>query len=249
MATLRTTPMHVVQAGDISNVKLATFLRARLAPVEWPLLGALSAEEAQLVLSAARRRRFARGEVVFHRGDPADTLHLVAKGRLAARVTTSLGDTVIFSVLGPRDFFGELALLGDAVRTSSIVALEESETRALHRLDFERLRSSHAGVDRMLMQVLAQQVRRLSAHLVEALYLPAEQRILRRLVEVAAAYGTLDQPVTIPLTQEHIAELAGTSRATVNRVLREEAQRGTVELKRGKTTLRDPSGLRRGLEL
>ena len=53
-------------------------------------------------------------------------------------------------------------------------------------------------------------------------------------------------PVTVPLTQEDIASLAGTSRATVNRVLREEQQRGTIALGRGRTVLLDIASLARG---
>jgi CRP/FNR family cyclic AMP-dependent transcriptional regulator len=49
----------------------------------------------------------------------------------------------------------------------------------------------------------------------------------------------------VPVTQEQLAELAGTSRATVNRVLREEQDRGTVDLGRGRTTVRDPADLAR----
>ena len=52
------------------------------------LLAGIPEAEAQRLLSVARRRRFARGEVVFHRDDPADCLHLVAKGRFAVRVIT-----------------------------------------------------------------------------------------------------------------------------------------------------------------
>src|SRR3954466_16300889 len=72
-----------------------------------PLLGALPAEEVELLMRTARRRQFARNEVVFHRGDPADTLHFIHRGRFAVRITTPLGDTVIVSVLGPGDCFGE----------------------------------------------------------------------------------------------------------------------------------------------
>jgi CRP-like cAMP-binding protein len=47
------------------------------------------------------------------------------------------------------------------------------------------------------------------------------------------------------LTQEDLAAMAGTSRATVNRVLREEEKRGALALRRGRVTLLDPDGLSR----
>ena len=59
--------------------------------------------------------------------------------------------------------------------------------------------------------------------LLEALYVPVERRVLRRLAELSALYAGRDS--MIPLTQEQLAEMAGTSRATVNRVLREEQER------------------------
>ena len=54
--------------------------------MEWPLLADLPPEDVRQLLSIARRRTFARGEVVFHRDDPADSLHLVVRGRFGARV-------------------------------------------------------------------------------------------------------------------------------------------------------------------
>jgi CRP-like cAMP-binding protein len=80
-------------------------------------------------------------------------------------------------------------------------------------------------------------VRRQNELLLEALYVPVERRVLRRLAELSALYAARDY--VIPLTQEQLAEMAGTSRATVNRVLREEQKRGTVELRRGRTVVLD----------
>ena len=214
--------------------------------MKWELLDGLGDTEVQALLSIARRRKFARGEVVFHEHDPADTLHLVDKGRFAVRVATPLGDTAILSILGPGDMFGELSLLGDADarRSATVAALEAGETRSVHRLDFERLRSTHPETVSVLISILSGQVRRLSRHLLEALYVPADKRVLRRLLELGALYADGDATV-VPLTQEDLAGLAGTSRATVNRVLREEEARGTVKLGRGRTTVLDAEALAR----
>jgi len=212
--------------------------------MKWALLEGVGEDEVTQLLSIARRRTFERGEVVFHEHDPADTLHLIDKGRFAVRATTPLGDTTIFAVLGPGEMFGELALLGDdARRTATVAALEPAQTRSVHRLDFERLRATQPQTADVLIAILSGQVRRLSRHLVEAMYTPADKRVLRRLSEMAALYGDGGGPVTIPLTQDDIAGLAGTARATVNRVLREEQGRGILELARGRTIVNDPAAL------
>jgi CRP/FNR family cyclic AMP-dependent transcriptional regulator len=209
--------------------------------MDWDLLAGVPEEDVRLLLQIARRRRFSRGEVVFHRDDPADSLHLIQKGRFAVRITAPLGDVVTVAVRGPGQAFGELALVAEAPRrAATVAALEEGETFAVYQGDFERIRREHPEVDRVLIASLAAEVRLLDERLVEALYVSANQRVLRRLLELAEVYDA-----TIPLTQEVIAELAGTSRATVNRVLNEEEKRGTVALRRGKTTLLDPESLAR----
>ena len=53
--------------------------------MEWKLLAAVPAPDVR-GSSISRRRRFTKGEVVFHRGDPADSLHLVVKGSFAVRI-------------------------------------------------------------------------------------------------------------------------------------------------------------------
>jgi CRP/FNR family transcriptional regulator, cyclic AMP receptor protein len=68
--------------------------------VQWRLLAGVPEDEVRLLLSVARRRRFARGEVVFHRDDPGDSLHLIASGHFAIRVMTPVGDTVTIAVRG-----------------------------------------------------------------------------------------------------------------------------------------------------
>jgi CRP/FNR family transcriptional regulator, cyclic AMP receptor protein len=212
--------------------------------MRWGLMAGLPEEDVRQLLAIARRRVFRRGEVVFHRDDPADSLHLVQKGRFAIRIMTPLGETATVGVRGPGDSFGEMALVDEgARRAATVAALEDAETFAVYQGEFQRVRSRHPQVDRILIGFLTAEVRRLDELLLEALYIPVERRVLRRLVELGGTYAGRDGE--IPLTQEQLAELAGTSRATVNRVLRDEQRRGTVELRRGRTIVTKPEEVAR----
>jgi CRP/FNR family transcriptional regulator, cyclic AMP receptor protein len=212
------------------------------------MLAGLAAVDRDVVLAACSRRRWRKGQTVFHEDDPGDTLHLVARGRFAVRASTSLGDVATFAVLGPGETFGELALLdADQRRTATVDALEAGETLALRRDAFERLRAAHPVVERVLVAVLADQVRRLSERLVEALWTPADQRVLRRLLELADRYGDDGSAgaVTVPLTQDVLASMAGTTRPTANRALRAAEEAGLVRMGRGRIEVVDAAGLAR----
>jgi len=212
------------------------------------LLEGLRPEHARAVLAASRRRRFDRREVLFHEGDPADALHLIDRGRVAVRVTTPLGETATLEVMGPGDVVGELALLPPpARRAATVVALEPTETLVLATGAFDELRRAHPEMTEALLAILARRARRQGTRLVEALYLPVEERLVRRLADLVSLYGG-PAPVDIPLTQDDLAGLAGATRETVNRALQALAADGTVALARGRLQVLDPEGLARRVE-
>jgi CRP-like cAMP-binding protein len=148
-------------------------------------------------------------------------------------------------VRGPGESFGEMALVGEkAGRAATVEALEEAETLCVYEKEFARLRHEHPAVNEFLISLLAAELRIMNQRLLEALYLPVERRLLRRLSELSQLYKVeAHDIVDIPLTQEELAELVGTSRATVNAVLGDAQTRGLVELRRGKVRIVDHAGL------
>lgn len=156
------------------------------------LLDVLDEAERSAVLKATRRRVFKRNDVVFHDGDPGDTLHLIVKGHFAVRVTTPLGDVATLRALGPGEHFGELAVLDEGPRNGTVVSLEHGETMALHRDVVEEFREHIPKIDAVLTTALVAEVRRLADALVDALYVPAERRVWRRLRELVDLYGVGD---------------------------------------------------------
>lgn len=212
--------------------------------VDWPLLRSLTATERTELLALARARAFARDEVLCSAGDRADSLHLVARGRLAVSVSLPSGATAMLSVLGPGDYFGELALLRTSTRrTATVRALEPAVTLAIGGAAFRRLCEHRPRVERALTTLLADQVESLSRHLLEALHEGLDERLHRRLAELVDIYGNGEGAVVLPLTQAQLAELAGGTRPTVNQILRRLEARGTIALGRGRVTVLDRAAL------
>jgi CRP/FNR family transcriptional regulator, cyclic AMP receptor protein len=208
---------------------------------DWPILSPLSEDEKRQVLLLARRRRFQRGEVVVHRDDPADTMHLVQSGSLAVRVLTPLGDVATLAIVGPGGVVGEMGLIRPAgMRSATIQALAATETYSLNRETFDRLRRDHPAVDALLVEILADRVVEMTNRLMDALYTPAPRRVTSFIESLADRYSDGSGTATIPLTQDDLASLAGTSRLTVSRVLRDMRARGRVEVSRGRLTVRMP---------
>ena len=212
--------------------------------MSWLLLEGLADEEQQAVLRRAIRHRFGRREVIFHEGDAGDSVHLVEQGHVALRVTTSLGDSAMIRIVAPGQFFGELVLLIDQPRSAAAIAIEGAVTLSLHRNVFDELRHSHPAVQDALSVALAEEIRRTTGELVEALFLPAALRLWRRMQLLTGLYASEPETV-IPLTQQEIGQLAGTTRPTTNRLLREAEAEGALVLNRGRVTVVDPAWIDR----
>jgi len=209
--------------------------------VKFDLLG-LEDPVRREVLAMAAWRRFDRGVVLFHEGEAGGSLYVLMRGRVAVRVTTPDGDTATLNVIGPGAAFGELSLLEPAtMRTATVQAIEPVQTLVLRQADFERLRRSYPSVDRLLVDYLAAQVRRLSERLTEALCFEARTRVLRRLLDLDSVFDS----GPVPVTQEEISTMAGTTRPTVNRVMQDLAETGIIELRRGRFVVVDSTALAR----
>ena len=213
------------------------------------MLRSLPDEDAKRLLKASKVNTYARRESLVSEGDKSDTFHIVLDGRVAIRVTRPTGDTAIVNILGPDSHFGEVSLLTQeqSRRTASVVALEPVRTLSIPASVFHDLRERNPRLEALVSRLLAQRVDELSAQLLEAMYDTLERRVVRRLAALTVTFGgdSSPKPVTIPLTQDELAELVGGTRPSVNQVLRRFVDEGMVELSRGRIVVTDAAALRR----
>lgn len=209
--------------------------------MRWALFEEVDEQQVRQLLAAARRRRFAKGETVFHEGDPGESLHLIDTGFLAVRVTTPGGEVATLRVLRSGQHFGDLAMLSSEHRSATVTALDKSETLELPAATIREFSSEHRSFERAMARVVAHQLRNQSQQLLEAMYLPVPRRLARRLAELSDLYAA---PV-VPLTQDDLAGISGTTRQTVNQLLTEWREAGVVELGRGRVTVVDRDRLDR----
>src|SRR5918999_4865757 len=121
----------------------------------------------RVVARSLRRRRFRRNEVIFHQGDPGDSLHSVAAGAVKIVLPSAEGEEAIIATLREGDFFGELSLLDGAPRSATATAVEPSETLVLPRSAFMQLLDRDAGLRNALLAGLTRELRRLTSHVEE----------------------------------------------------------------------------------
>ena len=199
-------------------------------------------EAAHGLLAIARRRR-RQGEASSIEKPLAHSLDDRQRAIRGSR-DDAVGETATIAVRGPARAAARGSRHERAPRAATVAALEQAETFTTTGPTSSVCRNTHRAMNVDLVAFLAGEVRVQNERLLEALYVPVQRRVLRRIVELAELYS--DRNGEIPLTQEVLAEMAGSTRSTVNEVLREEEKRGTVELRRGRTIVLDPERSRAG---
>ena len=215
------------------------------------LFGAAGEEILDALVHVLRVRRFRRGETVFHQGDPGDALFVMASGSVKVVLPSELGpEPAIVAILGPGEFFGELAILDGAPHSATIVAFEPIETLVLHRDAFLGLIDTDPALRRALLASLATEIRRLTGH-VEDLHfrdLPGRlaSRILRLVEREPVAAGGVR--IAWPYTQSELAGMIGGSRQSVNRLLADLTEQGLVRVERDHLVVFDVERLAASVE-
>jgi CRP-like cAMP-binding protein len=214
-----------------------------------PLFAGLDGAMLDNVGRGMRTRRFRRGEVIFHLGDPGDALFVVVSGAVKITLPSEAGDEAILATLRPGDFFGELALLDGAPRSASAAALEPTETLVLPRDRFRDLVATEPAIRDALLAALARELRRLTLHVEELHFLDIAGRLAARLARLADEQGSRQADGTIrldaPITQSDLAAMVGCTRQSVNKLLGLFVADGLIQVERDAILISDVDRLRR----
>jgi CRP-like cAMP-binding protein len=184
----------------------------------------------------APRRVVGRGDWLFRQGDEARAVYYVLSGGLALRAANADGDEVTLDLAQPGDLVGEEALLG--TRTSRLytaVAPHRTVVGVIHP-------SAHSdrALDPLLTlgaRVLHARMGTLTTRLVEQRRVDADERVVRRVAELAVGHDK------VYCTQTDLAQMAGTCRATANRVLSQLQAAGMVRIGRSSIEIIDRTRL------
>lgn len=213
-----------------------------------PLFSALDEETADKLMRTMTPRRLARGDVVFHEGDPGDSLYVIVSGKIKLARTSADGRESLMSVLGPGEMFGELSLFDPGPRLSTAYVVSNSELISLGNDSLRSFLSGHPEVAIQMLAGMANRLRRTNEGISDLVFTDVPGRVAKALLDLSDRFGRRTEVgllVAHDLTQEELAQLVGASRETVNKALADFAHRGWILLGAKAVTLLDIQRLRR----
>jgi CRP-like cAMP-binding protein len=204
---------------------------------KFPLFADLDDRELAAVAAVAKTRRYAKDDVVFYADESGDVFCLIQAGQVKVTMISPEGKEIILSLLGPSDFFGEMALLDDEPRSATIVATESLELVTIWRKDFLQILSENFDITKKVLAQISRRLRSASSRIESLATMDVYGRLARFFVDLAKERGkVLDNGyiAVIRPTHQAIANMIGTSRETVSRLIHDLMKQNLL-LSEGKT--------------
>ncbi len=176
-------------------------------------------------------RKFPRDAIIFEDGSLGDYMYLIQEGQVKVTKMSEDGREKILEMLGPGDFFGEMALLDREPRSASVKTTTACVLLALSRMDFLGLLKQDHELTLELLRELARRIRETDEQIRGLSFERVESRARRLLARLAKEKvpARADRMATSPITHQQLADLVGTSRETITRIVKDLKDEGWLE--------------------
>ena len=201
------------------------------------LFNGVADDERQFVLGVSKALHVKKHATLFERGDVAGILYVVHSGRIEISIITELGRKIVLNQIPHGHCFGEIGMLDTFERTASAVALEDTVLLPVMRATFmEAVRKSPQLAINM-MEILCERLRWVSDSVEEYALHALDLRLARRLLVLHKNFG--DDAHGVRITQNELADFAGATRESTNKILMHWKADGLVDVMRGKIMILD----------
>ncbi|MCU0597102.1 MAG: Crp/Fnr family transcriptional regulator [Desulfobacterota bacterium] len=204
---------------------------------EIPLFSRLDDKALGDLEKAAIKRAYPKNTILISKGDKSDQLFVVLKGKLKVAVTDASGKEIIMSLLGAGDYFGEMAMIDGESRSATIVTTQASDVLTISRDDFHRTLLSSPELMFELLKVLARKVRIATDKLESLAFEDVYGRLVKLLIQLAKPRDDRWM-VEESLTHQEIANMIGSSREMVTRILKALTSGGYISVDKKRITIK-----------
>jgi CRP/FNR family transcriptional regulator, cyclic AMP receptor protein len=172
-----------------------------------------------------------KGEIFFSQGDPADCVFYLCRGRVKISVVSRSGKEATIRLVSPRDFFGEKAMEAEpGVRVTQAAAVMDCTALRITRPEFMRVIQEEPAFSYRFSSFLLTCTLKTQADLVDQLFNRAEKRLARLLLMLAeSTRGGEEDALILPISQEALANMIGSTRPRVNAFMNRFRKLGYIE--------------------
>lgn len=210
------------------------------------LLSKLSEDEIERLVTYSRVEHYPAGERIFDKDSLGSCMMLVLHGSVRTSSISIDGKEIVFRIMEPGEFVGEIAALDGGNRSADAFAMADCELLVLQRRDFIPLVEKHSDICLMLIKILCERSRKTSEQVEDLLFRHAEARIAKALLQLSERFGQPDangRDRELHLSQTELGNIIGITRESVNKQLKLWQRAGFIDLAKESIVIRDATAL------
>jgi CRP/FNR family transcriptional regulator, cyclic AMP receptor protein len=211
----------------------------------WTLL---SQDERRALSNLGLTREYPAGATICLEDDPATNVFVLLSGWVKIFSTTKDGHEIVVALRGDSEIVGETAGETTGRRNATMQAIDRVRTLVVPWEKFSSFLDVNQGADRAYRRVVTEKFNERDTMVRLHAVTTGAQRLAVLLLDLAERYGDVMNNgvinLALPLSQEELASLAGTSRATVTRAYSNWRKRGLIRSGQRRITIVDVPGLR-----
>jgi CRP/FNR family cyclic AMP-dependent transcriptional regulator len=190
------------------------------------IFSGVSDRDLATIRQAGIKKVYPKNTIILSEGDLTDSLYIVAAGKVKVTIIDEHGKEIILSILGPGDYFGEMTALEDgSARSACVVTREKSEVLILAKKDFRKIISTNPDIVFSLLKDSIERLREANKKIESLALMDVYGRVARLFMQLAKPDNdTGRQVIEDKLTHQDIANMVGSSREMVSRVMKELCQ-------------------------
>lgn len=211
----------------------------------------LPEEDLEKIAALAVVRVYPKGAYVFQEGERGDGFYFVKRGKLKLSKLLPDGKEKILHFVQDGDIFAELLVFDGGPFPATAQALVDSQVGLIRNSDMKRLLQAYPDIAWRILVIMSRRLRQAVEQMRDMAFRDAYGRLSQGVLNLAKEYGVPTPEgikIEMPLSQQELANLAGTSRETVARILGQWKREGLVEVRRRHLILRRPEDLERRLD-
>jgi CRP-like cAMP-binding protein len=197
------------------------------------LFGEVAEKGLEVISEYVKENTYERSGIIFSEGEKGDTLHIIARGSVKITKYTKEGRTKTLAVLKEKDSFGEMALLTEEARSATVESLEKTTTLSITKEKFEYLIKKEPSISLQIIKTLCHRLARADRDIKNLALGDAKTRVACVLVDFKG------EAEDIKLTHQEIADMAGLTRETTTRTLKQMSDEGAIETRNRKINIKD----------
>jgi CRP-like cAMP-binding protein len=188
-------------------------------------------------------KEFPKGTVLFNEGEPGKDMFVLQSGKIS--ISKKVRDVEkVLAVLGPGEFFGEMAIISNKPRNATATVTEDAKLLVIDPKTFEAMIRGNAEIAVRMIKKLAERLSEADAQIENLLLSDPASRVIHQVLQLCQTRGRpMEEGIEVEFPVRDLPRLIGVGEPAIRHMLDRLERAGLIERSGDRLTVYDTARL------